>query len=437
MGFMSIMEDKFVPVAARIGAQKHLSAVRDGFASTLPLALAGAFAVLLNNVFFVPWSLLAYFIGEDSSFIVWAYENIAPYMDLINAGSLGIMAIALAIGVSYSRATSEDVDPLATSLIGLGTVFVLGIAGGSALGLDDDGNTISVLTTYFGATGLLVALLAPLLSSEIFIFFTKRNVVITMPDGVPPAVMKAFAAVIPGFISLGAIAGIAYIFSITSYGSIFVWYNEVIADALTATAGSIFLILGLVFLQQLFWFFGLHGANMIAPIKQSIYDPLNLENIEAYQEFGRDAEGLHDWTTGSFDLYGNMGGSGATIALIAAILLFSKLKSHREIAKLSTAPGVFMINEPIMFGVPIVLNPVFLIPFILAPIVSTLIGYLFTVAGIAGPVIASVPWTTPIILNAGLATMSIGAIIAQLVGLAAAFFIYLPFVLIANSVEEA
>ncbi len=433
MGFMSIMEDKFVPVAARIGAQKHLSAVRDGFASTLPLALAGAFAVLLNNVFFVPWSLLAYFIGEESAFIVWSHENIAPFMDIINKGSLGIMALALAIGVSYSRATSEDVDPLATSLIGLGAVFVLGIGGYTFI--NSDGNAEWV--NYFGATGLLVALLAPLLSSEIFIFFTKRNVVIKMPEGVPPAVMKAFAAVIPGFIALGLIAIISYIFSITSYGSIFFWFNDVMADAITDVAASLFLILGLVFLQQLFWFFGLHGANMIAPIKQSIYETLQLQNINAFQEFGRDATDLHNWTTGSFDLYGNGGGSGATIALIAAILLFSKLKSHREIAKLSAAPGVFQINEPVMFGIPIVLNPVFLIPFILAPLVSTFIGWAFTVTGIAGPVIAAVPWTTPIILNAGLATMSLGAILAQIVGLVAAFFIYLPFVIVANKVEES
>lgn len=128
-----------------------------------------------------------------------------------------------------------------------------------------------------------------------------------------------------------------------------------------------------------------------------------------------------------------MGGSGATLPLILAFLLFSKVKEHKEIAKLGVAPGIFMINEPILFGIPIVLNPIFLIPFLLVQPVLTIVAYYATVWGIAGPIVNAVPWTTPPILNALLATNgSIGAVLVSVVNLVLAFIIYLPFVLVAN-----
>ena len=102
-GFVSFLEEKFVPIAAKIGGQKHLLAIRDAFAGLMPLVLVGSMAVLLNNVFFVPWSLLAGFIGGDHPFIVWANTNLAPLFSIMDSGTLSILALGLVFSVGYNR----------------------------------------------------------------------------------------------------------------------------------------------------------------------------------------------------------------------------------------------------------------------------------------------------------------------------------------------
>src|SRR5690554_3438629 len=114
--FINFLEEKFVPVAAKIGGQKHLVAIRDSFAALMPLILVGAFAVLLNNVFFVPWSLLAKYIGEESSFIQWTNTNLAPLFSLMEGGTFGIIALGLTFSMGYNRAAHEEKDPLSTGL---------------------------------------------------------------------------------------------------------------------------------------------------------------------------------------------------------------------------------------------------------------------------------------------------------------------------------
>jgi len=204
---------------------------------------------------------------------------------------------------------------------------------------------------------------------------------------------------------------------------------------------NIFSILLVSTLIPLLWFFGLHGANMLEAFMSPVYGTLGLMNIDLYKNgirvVGSGADQLAVWVRGSWDAYVFAGGSGATLALIIAILLVSKRKQDREIAKLALPPGIFMINEPVLFGLPVVLNPIYFIPFILVQPVLTLVAYFATVAGIAGPIVNSVPWTTPPVLNAYLATNgSIGAAFIALLNVAIAFVIFLPFVYIANNQKD-
>lgn len=124
--FIQFLEEKFVPVAAKIGGQKHLVAIRDSFAALMPLILAGAFAVLLNNVFFVPWSLLAKYVGAESAFITWTNANLAPLFSLMESGTFGIIALGLTFALGYNRANNEEKDPLSTGLISVASFIVLG-----------------------------------------------------------------------------------------------------------------------------------------------------------------------------------------------------------------------------------------------------------------------------------------------------------------------
>lgn len=431
---ISFLERRFVPIAAKIGGQKHLMAVRDAFAGLLPLVMAGAFAVLLNNVFFVSWGLLAEFLEEGSSFIAWTEEHIAPLFSLMESGTFAILALGLVFSLGYNRALAEDKDPLTTGLINIGVFVMLGA-------LHRDMEVVEWVTNYLAAQGIFIAMIVGLLAPEIYFAIVRKNWVIKMPEQVPPAVTRGFLGVIPGFITVLAFGIVAYIFQQFLEISIFAWFETNIAEALMAMGQNLLTIVVISFLIPLFWFFGLHGANILEAVMQPLYGVLTYENVDLFTEgitvIGSGANELSVWVRGSWDAYVFMGGSGATLPLIAAFLIFSKVKEHREIAKLGAAPGIFMINEPILFGIPIVLNPIFLIPFILVQPVLTIVAYLATTTGIAGPLVNVVPWTTPPILNAYLATNgSWGSVLVSVVNLALAFIIYLPFVVVANRHQE-
>lgn len=434
-GFVAFLERSLMPIAAKIGAQKHLMAIRDAFAGLMPLVMIGAFAVLINNVFFVPWSLLADFIGAESGFITWTNTNLAPLFSLMESGTLAIIALGLAFSLGFNRAIREEKDALSTGLINVACFILLG-----ALSRNNP-DVASWVGNFLGAQGIFIALVIGLIAPEIYFAIVRRNWVIKMPDQVPPAVTRGFMAVIPGFITVLAMALIGYFFNRVAEMSIFTWFETYISEALMSLGQHIGSIVLISFLIPLFWFFGLHGANLLEAVMQPVYGALSLINIDLFQAgvrtVGTGANELAVWVRGSWDAYVFQGGSGATLPLILAFLLFSKVKEHKEVAKLGVAPGIFMINEPILFGIPIVLNPIFLIPFLLVQPILTVIAYYATVLGIAGPIVNSVPWTTPPILNAYLATNgSIGAALVALVNMVVAFVIYMPFVMVVNRQKQ-
>ena len=200
---------------------------------------------------------------------------------------------------------------------------------------------------------------------------------------------------------------------------------------------SVFLVVLTEFLMQLLWFFGIHGSNVMAPITEGIYTPALLENLQVWNTTHSTAAMPYIWTRGSFDAYTMMGGSGITIGLILAIMIFSKREDSRAVAKLAAPMGVFNINEPVIFGMPIVLNPIYFIPWVLVPVVTALVALGFTAAGIIPPVYIQVPWIMPVGIYAYLATGgSIAAGLVALLCLAISFAIWTPFVLLANREQD-
>lgn len=425
--FINWLDRKLVPIAAKFGNQRHLVAIRDAFASLMPVVLVGAMAVLLNNVFFVPWSLVAGYIGAEHPFIVWANANLAPFFDALSAGTLSLVSIYLAFAVGYQRAQAEGHDPLATGILSTASAFVLGIMGNADTG------------SFYDAKGMFIVLIAALVTSEIFFKVTEKNWVIKLPDSVPPAVGKSFSAVIPGAFSLGFWAIVAYLFTRFGNTTVYVWFQNTIANALLVLSQGVISVMLISALIPLFWFFGLHGANLLEGVLQPIYGQLALNNIDMFQQGVRAVGGegnLSVWVRGSWDAYVFLGGSGATLGLLIAIFMFSKVQQNKEIAKLGIPTGVFMINEPVIFGLPIVLNPTFFIPFVINQPILALVGYIATSIGFAGPIVNQVPWTTPPILSAFLATNgSVGAAITALINLVICVLIYAPFVIMANRAE--
>lgn len=436
-GLINFLEAKFVPLAAKVGGQKHLVAIRDSFAAMMPLVMAGAIAVLLNNVFFVPWGLLGadVFLGGDHAFIAWTNTYIAPFFASIETGTLSILAMALVFTIAFNRARQENKDEVITALIAVGSFMLLG-----SLSRSND-VVASHVTNYLGAQGIFIALVTGLVAPAIYFKIVDKNWVITMPDSVPPAVAKGFSGIIPGALTLAVFAAINYVFAMGAETSLFIWFENNVGSALAQLSQGLPAIIITSTLIPLLWFFGLHGANLLEAFMQPVYGALGTENLQAFANSGGTitsiADGLHVWVRGSWDAYVFHGGSGATLPLLFAIFAVSKVKDHREIARLGIGPGVFMINEPVLFGLPVVLNPIYLVPFVLnQPILAT-IAYLATKANFAGPIVNTVPWTTPPILNALLSTNgSIGAGVIALVNMFVAFLIYLPFVVVANRAAD-
>lgn len=458
--FMNWMEKHFMPVAAKIGSQKHLIAIRDGFISIMPVTMVGSIAVLLN-VFFR--DLPNEWLGEGNGFVS-AMEPIIAINGNVYFGSIMILGIAFTFSLGYHLAKTYDVNPIAGAVIAFSAVvtcmnpnavfnYVLAGVPESALdtlknlGLDvavDNGSVVLQNVTEYGymgqaytaSSGLFTCLIVGLLASMIYIKLMQKKVTIKLPDSVPPAVSNAFASIIPGVVAI-------YTFGIVTQISVELtgmYPNDLIVEwiqkPLLGLSQGLFGVIVVMLLIQLFWFFGLHGDNILAPITEGIYRIALLQNLEQWNATGSAADMPYIWTRGSINAYAMAGGSGVTLALIIAIFIFSKREDSRAIAKLTAPMGIFNINEPVIFGIPIVLNPIYLIPWLIVPPICSAVAYGFTALGVIPPIFIEVPWVMPVGLYAFFGTGgNVLAALVSLLCLAIAVLIWTPFVLLANRMQ--
>ncbi len=443
--------DKLMEYGGRLGANKHMTALRDAFAYAMPLIMAGALAVMLNNVLFAENSVVASLIGADNPFIQFTSQWITPWLGALDIGTLSMLSLAVVAGIAYIRAEQEDIDKITTVMVAMGSFFIL-------QPFDRVSDSAPWITNYFGSMGLFVALFVGLVASEIFIRMSKTGLTIKMPEMVPPAVGRGFAAIIPGAVTFLSIAIIPWLFATgilaptmeTAAGTmevtnLFTWIEDLIMTPLVnlytgADQDAFFIALGgavfIDFLKQFFWFFGLHGANMIAPVINSVFLGFDTANATAFAA-GASPDELYKWTSVSWTIFVNHGGSGATLGLLIAMKVLNKRPDSKAIANLSMGPGFFQINEPIIFGIPMVLSPIYAIPFIFVSPILTAVAFTSVYAGFGAAPVNTVPWTTPPVIGALLATnfdWESGLLALATLGLAAV--LYAPFVILANKEYE-
>lgn len=424
------LEIHFLPIAGKIAAQRHLAAMRDGFIAILPIGMAGAAVVMLKEVIFADTSLLGATLNKMSFYHshiqpLWD-TSVVPLLNQIWWGTLALGVIFSVFTISYHLAKTNQIDPLSAGVVA--TIAYLIQLPQAAEGAD--WGTIS--WTSFNSEAIFTGLIVAFFSTELFTFAVRRGWLIKMPEQVPSTVSKAFSAVIPA----GLVFFVCGIISVTLQTRFDTILQVVIHDAiqlpLVNLGQSPFTLLLLILIQQILWFFGLHGANIIGPFLDAMYSPSLSANAEAILVHGTAAP--HAITRNIIDIYGMHGGAGATLALIVALLMFGRRKEHHELAKLSLAPGIFQINEPMIYGLPIVLNPLMFIPFLIIPPLTIFIGWFFTaIIPLAGPIYISPPWVTPPIISAFLATGgSLGATLIAALNFALAVIIYAPFVILLN-----
>ena len=426
--FQSAVERLLVPVSTKLNAQRHICAVRDAFILSFPLTMAGSLMVLLNNVFLSADGFMFKILQFDKLFpgIVKFQAVFAPVVK----GSADIFSILIVFLIARNLAKLMEGDDLLTGLTAISVYFII-----YPDYFDNEG--VNYLTNqYMGAQGLFVAILVGLLVGELMSRLAKSDKLeIKMPEQVPPAVARSFKVLIPIIITTIFFSVLNYFVKMAAPGGLHELIYNIIQTPLTRMSQSLFSVIILALLSQLLWAMGIHGPNTIAAIRDTMFSEAGNANLLHYAESGTTWGAPYPITySGLATAFAEYGGSGATLGLIIAILIFSKNKESKSIGKLSFVPGLFNINEMVIFGLPIILNPIYIIPFIIAPLVNIMIGYTAVmILKIMPPVTIGIPWTTPGPLMPFLGTG--GNIVALFVGficLAVSVLIYSPFVIAAN-----
>ncbi len=406
------LEKFFMPLAEKIGRNKYLIAIRDGFLLSMPLLIVGSFFLLIANFPIPGWTeFWARFFGD----------NWASYFSKPTDATFSIMAVLAVIGIGYSFAEQMKVDRLFGAAISLVSWFLImpyeimfndEVVSGIPLG-------------WVGSRGIFVGIICAFAAVHIYSWVDKKGWVIKMPDGVPPTVEKSFAALIPAGVSLSVFFVINIVFAMTPFENAFNFVFVILQTPLLKLGNTLpAMVIAYIFLH-FFWFFGVNGGSVVGAVFNPILQTLSAENLAALQA----GQAMPNIICQQFqDLFATFGGAGSTLSLLIAMLLFCHSKRVKELGKLALVPGIFGINEPIIFGLPILLNPLMLVPFMLVPTINIIISYFCMSIGLV-PLCTGVaiPWTMPVIVSGFLATGWQGSVLQALL-LVLGVFIYMPFI---------
>ncbi|HET4598174.1 PTS sugar transporter subunit IIC [Streptococcus pneumoniae] len=406
-----LLQEKLLPVAARLGNNKALVSIRDGITLTIPLLLIGSLLMVIASFPIPGWEK---YLGDI---------GVADYLWKGVDSSFGLLGLVASFGIAYFMARQYKVDGIPAGIVSLSsfitvTPFITGEAGAG------------MPTAFMASKGLFVAMILGLINGYIYQWFINHNIQIKMPDGVPPAVSKSFSAIIPGAVT---IVGWLIVYATLDKLSL-PNLHEIAQGALGSPLGllgnNVIGLLILIFLNSSFWFVGLHGGNVV----NAVMKPLWLANLDANKVAYQTGETLPNIFTSVFmDNFVFIGGGGATIGLVLALgYLAHKKKASKQLktlAPITVIPGLFNINEPAMFGVPIVLNILLLVPFILAPMFNLLVAWGAMASGLVPLTYTDPGWTMPPVISGLLATGSISGSLLQIVLIVLDVLLYLPFVI--------
>ncbi|AGF59121.1 PTS system cellobiose-specific IIC component [Clostridium saccharoperbutylacetonicum] len=416
--FGSTLNEKVIPVIMKFVGLKGIVALKDGILYTLPIIMVGSIFLLLAQIPYKPFNdWMASMMGAG-----WTEPLLQAY-----GSSFAIIALIAVVGIAYTYAKNDGHEPLSSGIIAL-VVFLLTM---NASVTTPEGVTVGnvINKDFIGGKGMVTAIIIGLLVGAIYSWFMAKKITIKMPAGVPQGVANSFAALIPAAV---IITGATVLYAVLKYGMNTTFIEliyKVIQTPLQGISDSLGGVLVMSFLIPFLWWFGVHGSTIVGGIMTGILTSNTLEN-QAIIQSGKEltiANGGHIVTQQFLDNFVSMTGAGVTIGLVLCMIIFGKSAQSKELGKLAIVPGCFNINEPVTFGTPIVMNPFMAIPFIISPMVTSLLTYLAISTGMV-PLFTGVmvPWTTPPVIS-GFILGGWRTALLQIVIMAISFFIYLPF----------
>jgi PTS system cellobiose-specific IIC component len=413
------LEEKLTPIADTLSKNKVLSAIRDGFIFTTPIVIIGSIFLLIAN-FPIPGytEFMAGIFGEG-----WS-----AYLGRVTAIAFDGIALLASASIAYAYAGEKGLNnKISAALVGMVSFLIITPQRHPDFVNVEDAEQVFSGFAFknLGTAGIFLSMLTAIIAVQIFAWATKKDMVIKLPEGVPPAVMDSFAALIPAALAMLFFFVLNIIIANTSYEYMHNFIYEVLQAPLVGLGRFAMFEVIYQFLSTLFWFFGINGPAVTNTVFGPIHKALTLENYEAAQA---GLKMTNVFTAGFSDFFANFGGGGSTLGLVFMMATLAKSEQLKTLGKLSLPAGIFGINEPIIFGLPIVLNPIMAIPFILAPVINTVISYIATIVGFI-PITMGIqlPWTTPPLFSGFLITGTFRASILQLVLILLNMLLYYPF----------
>lgn len=432
--FNEIAERTLVPIATKLGSQRHLSAIRDGMVVAIPLSILGGVCLIISTPPFKPDTLpnWGFFSDMLMGWYNWAQANKAALQLPYNM-TMALMGLFLAFSIAYHLADKYKMATLNAAVVSTAVFLIVSSPVVSAVptGLITEGAQVSdmlkgassyIPMTYLDAKGIFTAILVAIGCVEIMHFMLVRDIRFKMPEGVPPAIASSFDAIMPLFVCVIIFYALSLGIQAASGELLPSLIMTILAPAISGLDSLIGICL-ITIIAQVFWFFGLHGASITQPIRLPFMQMYLIENVNA---FTAGTPIPHFFTQPFWSYVIALGGGGSTLGL-CILLMNSKSKELKTLGRLAIGPAVFNINEPIIFGLPMVLNPLMMIPFIFVPVVNSIIAYACMYFGIVGKGVIETPWTTPAPLGAALGCMDIKAGIMVIGLIILDMILYYPF----------
>ena len=405
---IAVFEQKITPMAGAIGQQKYVTSIRDGFITALPFMIVGSFLLVFIFPPFSPdtsWSFAR-------AWLQFSLDHREALMLPFNF-SMGVMTLFIAVGIAASLAKHHNLDSLTAGMLSLMSFLLV------AAPLKDG----QISTAYFSGQGIFTAILVAIYSTELYAFLKRHNVTIRLPPEVPAGVARSFEILIPVLAVVLTLHPLN-LFIEAQLGMIIPEAIMSLVKPLVAASDTLPAILISVLVCQVLWFAGIHGALIVT----GIMNPFWIANLSINQAAMAAGTAIpHIYVQGFWDHYLLIGGVGSTLPL-ALMLLRSKAVHLRTIGRMGVVPGVFNINEPILFGAPIIMNPLFFLPFVLVPMINATLAWFALKLDLVSRVVSMTPWTTPAPIGASwAANWSFSPVIMCLICMGTAMVMYLPF----------